>query len=303
MKLVITGCNGQLGNELKRILTDKKAEIGPISPAYDQAEFWGADVDQVDFADQQQAKAYLDGIRPDVIINCAAFTNVDQCEKDPEAAERGNVLLAKNLAQLAEQIQAKLVHVSTDYVFKGYDRSKPYTEQDPCEPETVYGKTKLAGEKEVEKYCSRAFIVRTAWLYGYQGNNFVKTISGLARKNKAVKVVMDQVGNPTNANDLAYHILKLCLTEQYGVYHCTGTGICSWYEFAREIIEAAGIDAAVSPCTTAEFPRPAKRPAYSAPDNAKLDRAVGNQMRHWKTALQAYLNHGGLEGRKEDDNR
>ena len=145
MKLVITGCNGQLGNELKRILTDKKAEIGPISPAYDQAEFWGADVDQVDFADQQQAKAYLDRIRPDVIINCAAFTNVDQCEKDPEAAERGNVLLAKNLAQLAEQIQAKLVHVSTDYVFKGYDRSKPYTEQDPCEPETVYGKTKLAG--------------------------------------------------------------------------------------------------------------------------------------------------------------
>ena len=229
----------------------------------------------------------------DVIFNCAAYTNVNGCETDSDTAFRVNALGARNLAMAAERFGAKLIHVSTDYVFSG-EGNTPRSEWDLCDPQSVYGKTKYLGEQYVRDFCKRYFIVRTAWLYGYEGNNFVKTIMRIAREKGSATVVNDQFGNPTNAADLAHHLLKLAVTEQYGVYHCTGTGECSWYDFACKIVEYAGIPATVSPCTTAEYPTPAKRPAYSSLDNRMLRNTVGDEMRPWEEALRYFITH--LEG-------
>ena len=193
----------------------------------------------------------------------------------------------------AEEIGAKLVHVSTDYVFSG-DAAQPVWEYDLPAPRSVYGKTKLLGEQYVQQFCTHYLIVRTAWLYGYAGNNFVKTILRLARQNGGVTVVDDQLGNPTNAADLAHEILNLLVTKEYGVYHCTGEGVCSWCEFAAEIIRLSGIPATVTPCTTEQFIAGAKkqiapRPAYSALENAMLKATIGNEMRDWKTALACFF--------------
>ena len=231
--------------------------------------------------------------RRTAIISCAAFTNVDGCETNREAAFAVNALGARNLAMAAEEIGAKLVHVSTDYVFSG-DAAQPVWEYDLPAPRSVYGKTKLLGEQYVQQFCTHYFIVRTAWLYGYAGNNFVKTMLRLARQNGGVTVVDDQLGNPTNAADLAHEILNLLVTKEYGVYHCTGEGVCSWCEFAAEIIRLSGIPATVTPCTTEQFIAGAKkqiapRPAYSALENAMLKATIGNEMRDWKTALACFF--------------
>jgi dTDP-4-dehydrorhamnose reductase len=213
---------------------------------------------------------------------------VNLCETEQQAAFRANALGPRNLALAAEKTGAKLLHVSTDYVFSG-DGSRPYAEwEQPC-PQSVYGKTKYLGEEYVKQFCSRYFIVRTAWLYGYTGGNFVKTMLRIAREKGSCRVVNDQRGNPTNAADLAHHLLKLLTTEEYGVYHATGNGECSWYEFTRKILEYAKIPAEVSPCTTAEYPTPAKRPAYSALDHAMLRATVGDEFRPWEDALRAFF--------------
>ena len=189
------------------------------------------DVDTLDITNRHEVAAYVRHHAPDAIISCAAFTNVDGCETNREAAFAVNALGARNLAMAAEEIGAKLVHVSTDYVFSG-DAAQPVWEYDLPAPRSVYGKTKLLGEQYVQQFCTHYFIVRTAWLYGYAGNNFVKTMLRLARQNGGVTVVDDQLGNPTNAADLAHEILNLLVTKEYGVYHCTGEGVCSWCEFA-----------------------------------------------------------------------
>ena len=193
-----------------------------------------------------EVAAYVRHHAPDAIISCAAFTNVDGCETNREAAFAVNALGARNLAMAAEEIGAKLVHVSTDYVFSG-DAAQPVWEYDLPAPRSVYGKTKLLGEQYVQQFCTHYFIVRTAWLYGYAGNNFVKTMLRLARQNGGVTVVDDQLGNPTNAADLAHEILNLLVTKEYGVYHCTGEGVCSWCEFAAEIIRLSGVPATGMP--------------------------------------------------------
>lgn len=288
MKILITGCNGQLGNELQNILTDKKAEISTISDDYNDVTVISMDIDELDVTNETMVNEVIVTNRPNIVINCAAYTNVDKCEDEQELAYKLNALAPKYLALACEKIGAKLCHISTDYVFSG-EGSTPFLEIDSCNPQSVYGETKLDGERFVEKNCSKYFIIRTAWLYGYVGQNFVKTILRIARTNNSIKVVDDQFGNPTNANDLAYHILKLINTSEFGVYHCTGTGICSWYDFAEKIVEYADIDCHVVPCTTLEFPRPAKRPSYSALDKSNLDRAVGNEMRDWKKALKQYI--------------
>ena len=223
------------------------------------------------------------------------MTNVNGCESAPDTAMKINAIAPRFLAAAAQKIGAKLVYVSTDYVFDGDgartsdDSIIPYTEWDVCAPCSVYGKSKWLGEQYVREVCPRTFVVRTAWLYGYVGGNFVKTIWKNGAQKGELKVVDDQMGNPTNANDLAYHILKLALTDTYGVYHCTGTGVCSWYDFACEIIRLAGVPCRVTPCTTEEYPTPAKRPAYSALDNAMLRCTVGDEMREWKAALAVYV--------------
>ena len=289
MNVLVTGCKGQLGNELYKIITEKKSELGEIPQCFHDCKLTCIDVEDLDITDLEAVRAYVKTLKPDVVINCAAYTNVNGCESDRDAAFRVNALGPRNLAVACEETGAKLVHVSTDYVFPG-DGTEPYVEWDLCGPQSVYGRTKYLGEQYVRDFCSRYFIVRTAWLYGYVGNNFVKTMRRLGTEKGAVKVVSDQVGTPTNAADLAHHLLKLAATCEYGVYHCTGNGsACSWYEFTKKIIEYSGISAAVTPCTTEEYPTPAKRPAYSVLDNCMLRVTVGDEMRDWQEALKCYI--------------
>ena len=194
----------------------------------------------------------------------------------------------KNLAVCAEKIGTKLIHVSTDYVFAG-DSAVPYVEWDLVNPQSIYGKSKALGEKYALSFCKKSFVVRTSWLYGYIGKNFVKTVRRVMKANGKMTVVNDQRGNPTNANDLAHHLLKLGLTNEYGIYHCTGTGECSWYEFACEIVALSGISGSVSPCSSDEYKTPTKRPAFSSLNNLALACSVGDEMRPWETALKEYI--------------
>jgi len=291
MKILITGSKGQLGTELLEILTNMCSEIGPVDELYRDADILPVDIDTLDVSDRDAmlefAKLHEDDPF-DLIINCAAMTNVDACESDFEAAMKGNAIVPGNIARFAEKQKAKLIHISTDYVFDG-KASEPYTESDTPGPSTVYGYSKLIGEKCVQDNCDKPFIIRTAWLYGMIGNNFVKTIRKLASENESINVVNDQVGNPTNANDLAHHILKLGVTEDYGTYHVTGNGICSWYDFAKEIVKLLGLNCEVKPVTTEEFPRPAPRPAFSAMDHERLRETIGDEMRPWQEALAAFI--------------
>lgn len=292
MKILITGSNGQLGNELASMLKTGEAGIGKISEQYKGCEVIAVDVDTLDITDCSAVDKFVNDNKPDIIINCAAMTNVDGCETNFDAAMKVNAIGPRNLAMAAEKHGAKLVHVSTDYVFQG-DGNTPRCEWDETGPNTVYGKSKLLGEKYVEEFSTRCFILRTAWLYGLIGKNFVKTMRRLGNMNEVTTVVDDQRGNPTNANDLAYHILKLAITEEYGIYHCTGEGECSWADFAKLIMELSGCKGTVARCTTEEYsqkyPASAPRPLYSSLDNLMLKCTVGNEMRDWQTALKEYI--------------
>lgn len=292
MKIMITGCNGQLGNELQSILKSGKSEIGVAPQDVLGAEVLPVDIDTLDISDISAVNEFVNANKPDVIINCAAMTNVDGCESDYVTAFKVNALGVKNLAVCAEKIGAKFVHVSTDYVFAG-NGTKPYCEWDKVDPQSVYGASKALGEKYALDFCKKSFVVRTSWLYGYIGKNFVKTVRRVIKSNGGIGVVCDQRGNPTNANDLAHHLLKLAVTEEYGIYHCTGEGECSWYDFAVKIAEYSGLGDTVTPCTTeeynAKFNVPTKRPEYSSLRNLALECTVGNEMRNWEVALKEYI--------------
>ena len=285
---MIAGARGQLGLELLHILERGKSEIGAVSPLYGKAAIVAVDVDELDITNQGAVNAFIDNERPDIVINCAAMTNVDACEVDKQTAMSVNSIGVRNLARAVQSVNAKLLHISTDYVFSG-DATEPYCEWDTTAPKTVYGKSKLLGEKFAMDFCDRTFVVRTAWLYGHHGCNFVKTILKKICEKGSLKVVNDQRGNPTNASDLAYHILKMAVTEEYGIYHCTGNGECSWYDFAVKIVELAGVRGEVNPCATDEFPRPASRPTYSSLQNLMLSCTVGDEMRPWENALAGYF--------------
>lgn len=288
MKILITGSNGQLGNELKKIIETGQAEIAGISLEVKNSEVIALDINDLDITNFLVVKEKLEDIKPDVVINCAAATNVDGCESNKDLAFKVNSLGAKNLAIVCEKIGAKIVQVSTDYVFSGKGDT-PLTEFDLVSPYSVYGKTKLLGEYYVKDFSSKYFIVRTAWLYGYVGHNFVYTMQRLGREKDSLKVVNDQRGNPTHANDLAYHILKLIETEEYGIYHCTGKGECTWYDFAKKIMELSNIECSVNPCSSEEYKTPAKRPEYSSLDNMMLRCTVGDEMRDWEVALESFI--------------
>lgn len=288
MKILITGAKGQLGTQLLNILKKGKSEIGNLNIAYKNAEIIGIDMDDLDISNLNQVKEYLNIARPDVIINSAAYTNVDGCEANIDLAFKANTIGPRNLAIASEEIGAKLIHISTDYVFSG-SGLVPYKEYDLTNPQSVYGKTKLQGEDYVKQFSSKHFIVRTAWLYGYNGNNFVKTIMKAAKEKGELDVVDDQRGNPTNAEDLAHHLLKLALSEEYGVYHCTGEGECSWYDFAVKIVELSRINCIVNPIKSDKLNRAAKRPTFSSLDNMMLRCTIGNEMRKWENALEAFI--------------
>lgn len=291
MKILITGANGQLGTELQRVLRDMCAEIGPLPAEYQGAEVVALGSGELDITDEntvasELAKGY------DIVINAAAYTNVDGCESNYDLADAVNHLGPANLARSCEEYGVKLVQVSTDYVFPGNEEGER-VETDPVGPISAYGRTKLAGEEAVKELCSRYFIVRTAWLYGYKGKNFAKTMIRLAKKFGKISVVADQLGNPTSANDLAYEILKLALTEEYGIYHCTNKGTCSWFDFACAVVDLAGVPCEKEPLTSAEykqrFPQSADRPHFSSLKNANLEVTVGDEMRPWEEAVKTYV--------------
>ena len=288
MKILICGANGQLGIELQEALRSGKTDLGKLPSIYENAMVMCTDVEELDITNEDEVQIFFKAGAFDLVINCAAMTNVDGCEDHEELAFRVNACGAQNLARAAQSIGAKMVQISTDYVFSG-NEGKEYVETDTPDPQSAYGRTKHVGEEYVLGACSTSFVVRTAWLFGASGPNFVLTMMRLARENGQITVVNDQFGNPTYANDLAYEILKIASTEDYGVYHCTNRGICSWYEFASAIVDAAGIECSKTACTTEEFKRPAPRPAYAPLRNKRLEDTIGDEMRSWQDALVAYI--------------
>lgn len=276
MNILVTGADGQLGRELLEQIAAKGWQAH------------GTDRDTMDIADLAQCRAVMAQLRPDAVIHAAAYTAVDLAEMQPDEAYKINALGTRNVALAAEELQAKCCVVSTDYVFAGTG-TKPYREYDQTGPRTVYGLTKLAGEQLAASLNSRWYVVRTAWLYGKHGNNFVKTMLKLGGERDSVTVVSDQRGSPTNAADLAAFLLELVATEQYGIYHATNSGECTWYEFAQAIFARKGLPVEVRPCTTDQFPRPAKRPAYSVLDSMAIRTNGFRPLRPWKDGLEDYL--------------
>lgn len=278
MKILITGSNGQLGRELAKQYSENK-----------DIELLLTDVGDLDISNKTAVNRYMIQHKPDVIVNCAAYTAVDQCETDSDLAYRINADGPENLAAAANDIGAEIVQISTDYVFDG-TLDRPLTEQDDVNPQTVYGKTKLKGERSVRALNRKHYIVRTAWLFG-DGNNFVRTMINLSKTHKSLKVVNDQRGTPTSTVDLAKVIIKLIKSKNYGLYHVTCKGECTWYELTKEIFRLKGIHNEVLPCNTTEFPRPAKRPKFSVLQNQMLEQTTGDTTRPWQESLAEYLNN------------
>ncbi len=287
VKILITGGKGQLGLELTKILKNKKCELGVLPKFYEDVKVLSLGSLELDITKLEDVLKILEKEKPYALINCAAYTNVDECEEFKDAAFRVNSLGPRNLAIACENVGVKLVHISTDYVFSGeeYDAR---LETDQINPKSFYGKTKALGEEYVKSFCSRWFILRTSWLYGEFGNNFVKTIIKLAKETKTLKVVEDQFGTPTNVEDLCFVILNILITKEFGVYHASGQGRCSWFEFACEIVSNFKIDAEILPCKTEEFKRKAKRPKFSELENFMLKTIGKNYFRDWKEALASF---------------
>lgn len=267
MKVLLTGANGMLGQDLSPILEDVGAFVIET------------DTDNMDITDAELVENALTQVHPDFVIHCAAYTNVDKAEEEPEKADLINAKGTENIAKVCAKLDIPIVYISTDYVFDG-TKTTPYTANDEPNPINVYGKTKLLGEEMVKKHCEKYYIARTSWLYGHYGKNFVETMISMA-KNEEIKVVDDQIGCPTWTVELANGILKL-LSMPYGTYHVCGSGETSWYGFAKEIYKQMNLNVNLKPCTTEEFSRPAKRPHHSVMDNKKICRT-------WEAALHDYI--------------
>jgi dTDP-4-dehydrorhamnose reductase len=283
-RIFITGAQGQLGFALKRLLQDtQKYQLYLTDSHPDEDDM----VKMLDITDEAAVESELTGFLPDIIINCAALTAVDLCETEQDKAYSINALGPKYIAKVASKIDAKLIHISTDYIYDG-QASAPYTEESVPGPINVYGSTKLAGDNYVLRYCPQALIFHTAWVYG-EGKNFVRTMLRLADEGKKVRVVSDQIGTPTSALELARVIIYLMETDSCGKYHATCEGSTNWYEFALAIFNLAGKNTTVEAITSAEYPTPAKRPMYSILDNKKLREHHGYYMKDWMDALKEYM--------------
>lgn len=293
MRALITGAHGQLGRELVYLLTAMKNEAGSAPSAWLNAEVDAVDRDELDISSEIAVDTWFSRHDPyDVVFNCAAYTNVDGCEINEQDAYAVNASGPENLSRACSRTGAVLVHVSTDYVFSG---KKPgmRQEDDLCEPVSAYGRTKLAGEQAALALNPRAHVVRTAWLYGHEGKNFAHTMMRLGVENESVTVVCDQIGNPTNAADLAREMLRIALSDSYGIWHATCEGECSWADFAQAIMVESGLNCEVRRCTSeqwkAEHPASADRPAYSSLENGHLARTIGSEMRPWREALASFI--------------
>ncbi|MDE7017628.1 MAG: dTDP-4-dehydrorhamnose reductase [Lachnospiraceae bacterium] len=275
-KIIVTGCNGQLGRAVNKLYAgDGRYELV------------NTDVGELDITDIDDVMSFARKVKPYAIINCAAHTGVDACETECDKAYKINAIGARNLSIAATETDAKLIHISTDYVFDGKGTT-PYTEFDAVGPQGKYGKTKLAGENFVKDFASKYFIIRTAWLYG-DGKNFVKTMLRLSETNDKVRVVKDQVGSPTSAEELAKAVAYLLPTENYGLFHGTCEGDCSWAEFTEEIFRIAGKKTIVEPITTQEFGAAAPRPAYSILENYMFKLTTDFMFADWHDAIAKYM--------------
>ena len=282
MKVLVTGASGQLGTDVCKVLTDSQL----IRLTHKD----------IEIGDMDSVKQAFNKYKPDIIVNTAAYVRVDDCEDEKEKAFQVNALGARNVAVVAQELGARLVHISTDYVFGGEvgPRTTPYTEFDTPIPLSIYGKSKLAGENLVRHFCLRHFIVRASGLFGVagssgKGGNFIETMLRLTRERDELKVVNDQVFSPTYTRDLAQKIAQLITTEYYGIFHITNKGACSWYEFTAEILELACIKTTVVPITSDQYPQKARRPRYSVLDNYHLRLLNMDDMRPWQEALKDYL--------------
>ena len=269
MKVLVTGANGMLGQDLCPILEDEDFEVIET------------DVHNLDITNLNQVKDVLEKEKPDFVIHCAAYTNVDKAEEEKDLANKINILGTENIAKICGKNEITLVYISTDYIFDG-EKTTPYTHKDTPNPINHYGLTKCEGEKAIQKYCSKYYITRTSWLYGHHGKNFVETMISLADKPE-LKVVNDQCGCPTWTVELCNGIIELIENEaEYGIYNICGSGKTTWYEFAKEIFNNLNLNVNLQPCETKDFPRPAERPKNSVLENEKI-------CRNWKLALKDYL--------------
>lgn len=275
-KIIITGCNGQLGREMNRFYAGNT-----------DIELINTDVEELDITNVDAVMKLAKEVQPYAIVNCAAYTAVDACETNQDLAFKVNTIGPRNLAIAARETGAKILHVSTDYVFDG-TKETPYYESDPICPQSVYGSTKAEAEKMVQQMADRYYILRTAWLYG-DGKNFAKTMLRLSETNDMVKVVGDQFGTPTSAYELTKGIDSLLFTDNYGLFHATCEGSCNWAEFAREIFRLAGKDTKVQAITTEEYGAPANRPAHSVLENYMFKMTNGYMFADWHDAIEKYL--------------
>lgn len=289
MNILVTGANGQLGRELQR--------LGAISPE----NYLFTDVAELDITDAEAVRQAAEQFRPEVIVNCAAYTDVERAEEEEAAADLLNHRAVRNLAEAAALENATLIHVSTDYVFDGAAHT-PYTEEAPTAPLNAYGRTKLAGEKAIAAAGCKHVTLRTSWLYSAHGNNFLKTMLRLTAEREELKVVFDQIGTPTYAGDLALAIFSLIDGRLYegrgGTYHFSDEGVASWYDFAVEIAAAARRDKCqIIPCRTSEYPTRARRPAYSVLDKSLFRKTFGIEIPHWRESMLYALQrvHGGKQ--------
>jgi dTDP-4-dehydrorhamnose reductase len=275
MKIIVSGGAGQLGHAFCQLTDDSQAQIFPLSSQ------------EMDVTNPDQVNVILDQIHPDAVIHTAAYTAVDAAETNVDHAFRVNVLGTRNIAAACLKYGSKMVYISTDYVFDG-KQHQPYTEFDQPNPVNVYGRSKLEGEKIAAAICPQLFIARTSWLYG-QGHNFVRTILKLAKERDSLNVVNDQTGTPTYTIDLAQSILSLVNTNAFGTYHLSNKGQCSWYEFAKKILQLAKLHTVIHPVATVDFSLPAARPQYSVLRNYMLELTGGDHFRPWEEALTEYM--------------
>jgi len=281
MNILVTGSNGQLGNEMRRVST------------HSADNYIFTDVAELDITDIEAIRLMVQQENIDVIVNCAAYTNVDKAEEDLPTADLLNNKAVENLAIVAKNANATLIHISTDYVFGGNSGNTPRSENEPENPTGVYGQTKLRGEKAIKAIGCRHIILRTAWLYSRHGNNFVKTMRRLTSERDCLTVVFDQVGTPTYAGDLAEVIYKIVSDRSFnqheGIYHFSNEGVISWYDFAQEICDMSGNKCDIQPCHSDEFPSKVKRPNYSVLDKTKIKRDFGIKIPYWKESLKKCL--------------
>lgn len=277
MKVLVTGVKGQLGHDVVLELEKRGHEAV------------GVDIEEMDITDAECVRKVISRTAPDAVIHCSAYTAVDRAEEEVDLCRRVNAEGTKNIAVVCKELDCKLLYLSTDYIFSG-EGERPWEPDDEAQPLNLYGQTKYEGECEIKSRLEKYFIVRISWVFGINGNNFIKTMLRLGKENGAVRVVDDQIGSPTYTYDLSVLLVDMIESDKYGAYHATNEGICSWYEFAKEIFKTAGMDEVeVTPVQSGEFPVKAKRPKNSRMSKEKLVQNGFDKLPSWQDAVRRYV--------------